>query len=166
MLANSLMVSVILLLCQVLSDLSLLQRVKIFALAALIPFCAGQLNTTCFVGILEIAPISSRHSAPRSQSISYVCRATANIKIELAVQIAPGDTAGHCFNVADGLRCDLTVTNKGAATDAPSTVNCPTILNQISAKCPAGGFGNFVGLPFQFQLVPNEGGCPVIPPGN
>ncbi|KAJ7236762.1 hypothetical protein C8J57DRAFT_1569105 [Mycena rebaudengoi] len=98
--------------------------------------------------------------------VGYKFPITNHVPFIVALQIAVSDTLTHCYNLHDGLRCDFGMVNMGNATDAPSVVNCRLILNQVSAECPAGGLGNVVGLPFKFQVDPNESACVVIPPGD
>ncbi|KAJ7236768.1 hypothetical protein C8J57DRAFT_1376183 [Mycena rebaudengoi] len=125
-------------------------RASLVVLAS-IGFSVGQIRTTC------LGPGTTGNC---SSVISTFC---SSLAVDI---IVPSDTLTRCFNMPDGVRCDLGVVNMGNATDAPSVVNCRLILNQVSAECPTGGLGNVVGLPFEFQVDANEGACAVIPPGN
>ncbi|KAJ7825453.1 hypothetical protein B0H13DRAFT_2341666 [Mycena leptocephala] len=127
-------------------------RASLVVLASIVGFSVGQVNTTC------LAPDGTTGDC--SSVISTFC---SSLAVDI---IAPTDTLTRCFNMPDGVRCDFGVVNNGDATDAPSVVNCQLIFNQVSAECPTGGRGNVVGLPFAFQVDPNEGACAVIPPGN
>ncbi|KAJ6511699.1 hypothetical protein DFH09DRAFT_1198039 [Mycena vulgaris] len=122
---------------------------SLVVLASIVGFSVGQINTSC------LGPGATGNCG---SVISTFC---SSLAVDI---IAPSDTLTHCFNMPDGVRCDFGVVNMGNATDAPSVVNCQLILNQVSAECPTGGLGNVVGLPFEFQVDPNEGACVVIPP--
>ncbi|KAJ7235226.1 hypothetical protein C8J57DRAFT_1378589 [Mycena rebaudengoi] len=125
-------------------------RASLVVLAS-IGFSVCQITTTC---------IRFGTTGDCSSVISTFC---SSLAVDI---IAPSDTLTHCYNLHDGLRCDFGMVDMGNATDAPSVVNCRLILNQVSAECPTGGLGNVVGLPFKFQVDPNESACVVIPPGD
>ncbi|KAJ7086786.1 TMV resistance protein Y3 [Mycena belliarum] len=111
--------------------------------------CMGQFQLQCFGG----------RALDCSQFITPFCNG-----LTADGPVASGDIVSRCFNVFNGLRCDLTALNTGANATTSAAANCSTAMKAVSGGCPSDGSATFSNS-FYFQLDPNTGRC-AIPGGN
>ncbi|KAJ6462211.1 hypothetical protein C8R45DRAFT_1178742 [Mycena sanguinolenta] len=120
------------------------------SLAVLATPSLGQVTFTCLPGTTRTA---------------FNCTGFATTFCQTAgtATVGGGDFISRCFNgpTGSGLQCNFAAKSLIPAPDAPSAGNCVSVLQTMTLNCPAGGVGQFSGLPFQFSVDPGNGTCAV-----
>ncbi|KAF9442682.1 hypothetical protein P691DRAFT_764958 [Macrolepiota fuliginosa MF-IS2] len=119
------------------------------------------MNTVFFASLLAV--VLTQTPAPTcygaGSAPSSACNQFINQFCNGMVSLRAGDNISRCYNLPGGDRCDFIAFNSIGSTSTPNVPNCKTILNNITGRCPYGGYGKISATANTFTVDRNSGPC-------